>query len=94
MHPPVPVLVYHISLLALYLPTCCVLQGTAVAHSVHDGLTVAAGAHAYLHGEKVAFGTVTQLVLEGRPQAELDEVCRFCCRVGLPVTLAQVCGRA
>lgn len=41
---------------------------------------------------QVAFGTVTQLVLEGRPQAELDTVYGFCCRVGLPVTLAQVGG--
>ena len=41
---------------------------------------------------QVAFGTVTQLVLEGRPQAELDTVYDFCCRVGLPVTLAQVGG--
>lgn len=38
---------------------------------------------------QVAFGTVTQLVLEGRPQEELDTVYGFCCAVGLPVTLAQ-----
>lgn len=38
---------------------------------------------------QVAFGTVTQLVLEGRPREELDTVYGFCCAVGLPVTLAQ-----
>lgn len=43
---------------------------------------------------QVAIGTLTQLVLEGRPQAELDDVYGFCMRVGLPVTLAQVRGQA
>ena len=39
---------------------------------------------------QVAFGTVTQLVLEGRPHEELDTVYKFCLSVGLPVTLGQV----
>lgn len=33
--------------------------GLAAAHSVHNGLTVAPGSHAYLHAEKVAFGVMT-----------------------------------
>ncbi|WP_018505047.1 glycerol dehydrogenase [Parafrankia discariae] len=64
--------------------------GLAVAHSVHNGLTVAAETHRYLHGEKVAFGLIVQLVVEGRPEEELAEVLAFCGRVGLPRTLAQV----
>lgn len=64
--------------------------GLCVAHSVHNGLTKAPGTHAMLHGEKVAFGTVTQLVLEGRPHEELDTVYKFCLSVGLPVTLGQI----
>ncbi len=64
--------------------------GVCVAHAVHNGITVAPGSHAYLHGEKVAFGLLTQLVLEGRPQEEIDRVLAFQQRIGLPVTLAQV----
>ena len=40
-------------------------SGLAAAHAVHNGLTVAPGTHHYLHGEKVAFGLLVQLVLEG-----------------------------
>lgn len=64
--------------------------GLAVAHSVHNGLTVAPGTHRYLHGEKVAFGLLVQLVLEGRPGHELESVITFARQVGLPVTLSQV----
>lgn len=64
--------------------------GLAVAHSVHNGLTTAAGTHAFLHGEKVAFGLLVQLVVEGRPDAELEQVLTFSTEVGLPVTLADV----
>ncbi len=64
--------------------------GVCVAHAVHDGITVAPGSHAFLHGEKVAFGLLTQLVLEGRPQQEIDEVLEFLHGIGLPITLGQV----
>ncbi|KAI9033529.1 iron-containing alcohol dehydrogenase [Hyaloraphidium curvatum] len=64
--------------------------GLACAHSVHNGLTACPGAHGLTHGEKVAFGLVTQLVLEGRPTAELEEVLTFCEDVGLPTTFAGV----
>jgi len=63
-------------------------SGLAAAHAVHNGLTAAHETHEYLHGEKVAFGTLVQLVLEGRPQSEIDEVLEFCSQVGLPITLA------
>ncbi len=61
--------------------------GLAVAHAVHNGLTVIPETHACLHGEKVAFGTLVQLVLEGRSLAEIQEVMAFCAAVGLPLTL-------
>lgn len=64
--------------------------GLAVAHSIHNGLTVAPETHNYYHGEKVAFGLLAQLVLEGRPSSEIEEVLLFCLEVGLPVTLADV----
>lgn len=64
--------------------------GLAIAHSVHNGLTTAEGTHAYLHGEKVSFGLIVQLVVEGQPSEEIDEVIDFCRSVGLPTTLAEV----
>lgn len=64
--------------------------GLALAHSVQNGLTVLASTHDRLHGEKVAFGTLVQLVLEGREKNCLDEVISFCVRVGLPVTFKQL----
>jgi len=65
-------------------------SGLAAAHSVHNGLTAVPETHAYLHGEKVAFGALTQLVLEGRPRPEVEELLTFSCEVGLPVALSQV----
>lgn len=65
-------------------------SGLAAAHSVHNGLTVAPGTHPYYHGEKVAFGTLVQLVLEGKPRALIEEVLNFCSEVGLPRSLAEV----
>jgi len=64
--------------------------GLAAAHAVHNGLTALPGTHAALHGEKVAFGTLVQLVLDGTPAEEFATIVRFCRAVGLPVTLAQL----
>ncbi|MCX7709210.1 MAG: glycerol dehydrogenase [Clostridia bacterium] len=61
--------------------------GCAAGHAVNEGLTVLAETHHFFHGEKVAFGTICQLVLENRPKAEIEEVVRFCLSVGLPTTL-------
>src|SRR5204863_7076773 len=48
-------------------------SGLAAAHAVHNGLTAAHQTHAYFHGEKVAFGLLVQLVLEGAPRATIAE---------------------
>lgn len=64
--------------------------GLAAAHAIHDGLTVLEETHRFFHGEKVAFGTLCQLVLENAPQEEIDEVIDFCISVGLPVCLADL----
>jgi len=64
--------------------------GLAVAHSVHNGLTALSETHDFMHGEKVAFGTLVQLMLEKQPPALLQEAFGFCVDVGLPVTLAQI----
>jgi glycerol dehydrogenase len=65
-------------------------SGLAAAHAVHNGLTAAPATHAYFHGEKVAYGLLVQLVLEGQPRSVLDQVLQFATEVGLPVTLAEV----
>ncbi len=64
--------------------------GLAAAHAIHDGLTILEGTHHYFHGEKVAFGTITQLILENAPEEELHEVLDFCLSIGLPVCLADI----
>lgn len=65
-------------------------SGLAAAHAVHNGLTAAARTHAYFHGEKVAFGVLVQLVLEGKPRQLIEQVLAFSTEVGLPMTLADV----
>ena len=46
-------------------------SGLAGAHAVADGLTMLEEAHGYYHGEKVAFGTIVQLVLENAERSDL-----------------------
>jgi glycerol dehydrogenase len=65
-------------------------SGLAAAHAVHNGLTAAPATHDFFHGEKVAYGLLVQLVLEGQPRAVLEEVLRFSTEVGLPITLAEI----
>ena len=64
--------------------------GLAGAHSIHNGLTNLEECHHMYHGEKVAFGTLTQLVLENSPLEELEAILDFCIELGLPVTLGQL----
>lgn len=64
--------------------------GVSAAHGIHDGLTVLEPVHHFWHGEKVAFGVLCLLMLEGRPLAEIEETARFCRSVGLPTTLADL----
>jgi len=64
--------------------------GLAVAHSVYNGFTALEECEKTMHGELVAFGTITQLIIENAPKDELNEVIEFCVSVGLPITLAQI----
>jgi glycerol dehydrogenase len=64
--------------------------GLAVAHSVHNGLTVLNSTHDYYHGEKVAFGLLVQLVLEGKGLELISQILEYCSDVGLPITLADI----
>lgn len=61
--------------------------GLAAAHSIHDALTVLNGdIENVMHGEKVAFGILTQLFLEQHSCEELDKYISFLRRLGLPTT--------
>jgi glycerol dehydrogenase len=65
-------------------------SGLAAAHAIHNGLTAAAGTHPYFHGEKVAYGLLVQLVLEGQPRSVVEQVLGFATEVGLPITLEEI----
>jgi glycerol dehydrogenase len=65
-------------------------NGIACAHSIYNAFTKLPSCHHMYHGELVAFGTIVQLVLEQRADAEIEEVLRFCMSVGLPVTFAEL----
>jgi glycerol dehydrogenase len=65
-------------------------SGLAAAHAVHNGLTAASGTHPYFHGEKVAFGVLVQLALEGHAKERWREVLSFATAAGLPITLEQI----
>ncbi len=62
-------------------------SGCAGAHAIANGMTELQGSHKSLHGERVAFGTICQLMIENRPMSEIEEVVGFCLQVGLPTTL-------
>ena len=64
--------------------------GLAGAHAIHNGLTVMEETHSKYHGEKVAFGTLVQLVLEDADRELLEQIISFCMEVGLPTTLADL----
>ena len=64
--------------------------GLAGAHAIHNGFTILDECHHMYHGEKVAFGTITQLVLENVDAEELEDIIDWCIELGLPVTLKEL----
>ncbi|WP_405099688.1 glycerol dehydrogenase [Oceanobacillus sp. FSL H7-0719] len=65
--------------------------GLAGAHAIHNGFTVLAGdIHHLTHGEKVAYGTLVQLMLELHPEEELLSYIHFYRELGLPTTLKEM----
>jgi glycerol dehydrogenase len=64
--------------------------GLAAAHAIHNGFTALEETHKYYHGEKVAFSTIVQLLMEDRPMDSIYEVIDFCQLVGLPTTLKEL----
>ena len=63
--------------------------GCACAHGIHNGISALETGDEYLHGEKVAFGLVGQLILENAPQEELNAVLAFLDALNLPITMEQ-----
>ena len=64
--------------------------GLAAAHAIHNGMTAAPQTHGLTHGEKVNIGTLTQLIMEGAPSAEIEDFIVFSTKVGLPNSLAEI----
>lgn len=61
--------------------------GLSGAHAIHDGLTTLEETHDLTHGEKVAYGTLTQLMLEGADEERYNKYLQFIHSLGLPITL-------
>lgn len=61
--------------------------GLSGAHAIHDGLTSLEETHSLSHGQKVAYGTLTQLMLEGASQERYDKYFKLILSLGLPTTL-------
>jgi len=65
--------------------------GLAGAHAIHNGFTAVSGdIHHLTHGEKVAYGTLTQMVLEQRPDEEIARYVRFYRAINMPTTLKEL----
>lgn len=65
--------------------------GLAAAHALHNGFSAIHGkADQLMHGEKVAFTTLVQLVLEEQPEAVLKRHVDFYRKLELPTTCEEM----
>lgn len=65
--------------------------GLAGAHAIHNGFTVLKGKiHDLTHGEKVAYGTLVQLMLELHSEEDLQKYLTFYQKLNLPTTLKEM----
>jgi glycerol dehydrogenase len=60
---------------------------TAIAHPLHNGLTLMKESHGVLHGLKVGYGIVVQLCVEKCPRKEFEDVLSFFRELGLVPSL-------
>ncbi|PSL41854.1 putative oxidoreductase [Planomicrobium soli] len=58
----------------------------AGAHAIHNGMTIAPESHQALHGDKVAYGVLVQLLLENKA-SEAQRLISFYKNIGLPLSL-------
>ena len=63
--------------------------GCAAAHAIHNGLISIPGL-VKKHGEIVAYGTLVQMTLEGRPEEEVQRLMQWCRDIGLPTALSDL----
>jgi glycerol dehydrogenase-like iron-containing ADH family enzyme len=61
-----------------------------LSHAIHNSLTHWEQTHGCLHGEKVAFGLVTQLFLEGRIETEIRPLVELLHDLDQPLTLEKL----
>ena len=64
--------------------------GLAGAHALHNGFTALEETRSAMHGEKVAIGTIIQLMLENSPMEEMEQTLKYYEEVGLPTTLQEI----
>jgi glycerol dehydrogenase len=65
--------------------------GLATAHAIANSLPMIHETHGLLHGEKVSFGLITQLMLDKTlHKSFIDAVVDFQAAVGLPITFAEM----
>ncbi|WP_251908385.1 glycerol dehydrogenase [Lentilactobacillus kefiri] len=65
--------------------------GLAAAHAIHNGFTALTGdIHHLTHGEKVAYGTLVELILDNSDHARFEKFLKFDLKLGLPTTLADL----
>lgn len=66
-------------------------SGLAAAHAIYDGFTALSGeSETLMHGEKVAYGYLCELMLDNVPAEQLDKYIKFNKSLGLPTTLADL----
>lgn len=64
--------------------------GVAAAHAIASGLTINKKTQKYYHGEKVAFGLLTQFILEEESTKLIRKILNFYNNVDLPMCLKQL----
>lgn len=65
--------------------------GLAAAHAIHNGFTALHGdIHKLSHGQKVAYGTLVELILNGSDRQRFEKFLNFDLELGLPTTLADL----
>ncbi len=66
--------------------------GLSAAHALEQPLTILDELHdnKIYHGEAIALFTLVQLVLENQPLEVIHRIMKFCCYLGLPITLQDV----
>lgn len=63
--------------------------GCAGAHGIHNGISEIPETVKYLHGEKVAFGLICEMLIQNRPEEEIMDMIAFLDELELPVTMEQ-----